>query len=429
MRKGILVILMAFLGGRAFSLELDVEGAVALALEKNLRLQAQKVDQGTLEREKASSWSEFFPDLWAGAGFQYANEPDLLRNAQKSLYLDLGLALELSSKPFFNIQATAKAYEAGKISLEIGEKRLRKEVQIFFYQLLLLEGVIELNREIMDTAEKRYQRAEAFKALGVYSLPQTLSFQIAYESLKPELIAWENLYETSLLEFKQVLGMDLGEELLLRGSIKVQPRSFDPGEFLESFLYNRPEIRYYTKLIEQYEAQRGQAASGALSPVLGVGYTWIPQRFDTEPQEWRDYEGGLRLSLTFPLDGFIPGSQDNLEIRRYDDAIEQGNILLKDMIRTNQVEFQSVVARLNKAVVTLEALDLNYQLAQENFRSTNALFEEGIATFIDVQNVDDELNKAALFIVNEQFNYLAALSELQYLMDYSTQEFQRFIGD
>jgi hypothetical protein len=62
----VLVCILAAVGasaGDAETLSLDVEDAVRIALQNNLNLKSERIDQGVRERARDTAWNEYLPGL------------------------------------------------------------------------------------------------------------------------------------------------------------------------------------------------------------------------------------------------------------------------------------------------------------------------------------------------------------------------------
>ncbi len=406
------------------ALDLTVDQAVSIALEQNLDLQSVYIGQRTLEREKNSTWNNFLPEASVGVGLNRLNS---LENKSAVIYPDnwsLALtfqsSLSLSSSTIFQIKDTLMNYQKGLISQTMAERQLTRDIRKAFYSLILQQRTIELTEDTIDTAYKRYERAQANYELGNIARVDVLSSRVAWENMKPELLNQQNSYETSLWEFKRVLGIDLEEELNLSGEIESTVRDFDPDSLISNYLYESLDVQYSAQVVEQLKVRKGLALSQTMTPVLGLGFTWLPFKNDifnntSSDPDWLDYNGAMNITLTLPLDGFIPNSSKNLIVKGLSDQMKQAELNLENQIRGTIIDLQSVVLRLNKSASTIETLKLNVELAQENYNLIDSSYNEGIMEFLDVQNANDELNKAMLQVLTEKYNYISALMDLIYI--------------
>ncbi|MBF9016424.1 MULTISPECIES: TolC family protein [unclassified Oceanispirochaeta] len=417
-----LIILLCVTAVYIQAMDLTVDEAVEIALEQNLELQSTYIGQRTLEREKNSNWNEFLPDASVSAGLGKTNTQDAGYPEYWNLSLGFNTSLDLSADTYFQIKDTIMDYQKGLITQDIAVQKLKRDVRKAFYYIILIRETIDVNIDMIDTAFKRYERAKVNYELGNIAYVEVLSYQVAWENMKPQLINLENSYETSLWEFKRLLGIDLEENIVIVGEIESDIQIFDSENIISEYMYDRLEVQYFSKLVEQIRVKKGMAAAQTMTPVLGLGYSWNSMMDDPfgdeiDNPEWNDNSGSMNMSLTLPLDGFIPNSQKNLYVKKYKDQLERAELTLENQVRGNAIDIQSVVLLLNKSASTIDSLELNVDLAQENYNLVDSSYTEGILDFLDVQNADDELNKAKLMVVDEKYNYISALMDLQYIIN------------
>lgn len=417
-----LIIILCIFAVNTQAMDLTVDEAVEIALEQNLELQSTYIGQRTLEREKNSNWNEFLPNasVSAGLGKNYIADAENPDNWNLSMRFDT--SLDLSADTYFQIKDTIMDYQKGLITQEIAVQKLKRDIRKAFYYIILIRENITVNIDMIDTAFQRYERAQVNYELGNIAYVEVLSYQVAWENMKPQLINLENAYETSLWEFKRLLGIDLEENIAIVGEIESNTQSFNSEDIISEYMYDRLEVQYFSKLVEQIQVKKGMAAAQTMTPVLGLGYSWgtdmdDPFGNDTNDPEWDDSSGNFNMSLTLPLDGFVPNSQKNLYVKQYKDQLERAELTLENQIRGNAIDIQSVVLLLNKSASTIKTLELNVDLAQENYNLVDSSYTEGILDFLDVQNADDELNKAKLMVIDEKYNYISAIMDLQYIIN------------
>lgn len=414
------LLLTAVLSSAA--LDLTVDEAVEIALEQNLELQSTYVGQRTLERDKRSNWNEFLPEAGISVGLGRTNTLDAGYPDYWNVAVGASASLDLSADTYFQIEETIINYEKGLISQDMAVEKLKRDVRKAFYYIILIRETITLTEDMIDTAFKRYERAQVNYELGNIPYVEVLSYQVAWENMKPELINLQNAYETSLWEFKRLLGINLEESIEMIGEIESDIRVYSPEQLIDEFMFERLEVQYLAKVVEQIKVKKGMAAAQTMTPVLGLGYSWLPIKNDpfgnsSSDSEWVQTDAGFKVTLTLPLDGFVPNSNKNIIVKQYKDQLEQAELSLENEIRGNTIDIQSVVLQLNKSASTIKTLELNVDLAQENYNLVDSSYNEGILDFLDVQNADDELNKARLMVVNEKYNYISSLMDLYYIIN------------
>jgi outer membrane protein TolC len=412
----------------AVEIPLNIETAVSLALRNNLGLKADRIDLETRKRAKQNSWNEFLPSVNLGVGLTHSGGASTTTAATSgSSPLDMSASitasLPLSSANVHSLQNTKLTYEAEEISLEEAEKQLKRDVKKTFYNLILLGEKIRLIDQNIETAEKRYEQAKANYENGIVSELTVLSAQVTLENLKPDLEEAEVTYTIAELQFKQVLGLGRDSSLSLEGSIEPEALSLESEILSQEYVSNRLDVQGILKAIEILETKRKLTSAEEYTPTLSLSYSFRagvndPFRADWgSAGSWSD-SSTFGISLSFPLDGFIPGSSSNLKIKEMDDSIAKARLNLTQSMQLAEVEIESIVLRLDKSLRTLKALEQNVLLAQKTYDLTEKQYNAGAVDLLDVEEAYDALQEAKLGVLEERYNYLSGLLDLEYALNY-----------
>ncbi len=418
MKKTTLILgILSILTVSVHAMDITLESAAELALGNNRALMAGYSDQRILDRNKRSGWNEFLPDLYAGTGFTRPNQtfpiPGIYGDWNYSVAV--GGSLSLSASTAYRIGASRLAWEQGLIGIAEFEHAIVRDARKSFLGLLLLRDTIKIYELMVETAEGRYKRAARRFELGDARKVDMLSYQVAWQNMLPQLTDLRNNFEIRQLEFRRLLGLPEKEPIVLIGEIQADEQSWDAATLISSRLSRRYDVRSAQKNIEQLENEKGRRISDGLTPSFVFNYDYTPiwgdpfggtsNRFDS---------GALYLGVTMPLDGFIPNSKKSLAIREMSDKLKAAELRLADSLQAGAIEIESAVRNLNKSASTLRSLELNVELAMESYDLVSRSYDVGEADYLQVQTADDEMNTARIQLVNERFNYSAALQDLDF---------------
>jgi outer membrane protein TolC len=70
--------------------------------------------------------------------------------------------------------------------------------------------------------------------------------------------------------------------------------------------------------------------------------------------------------------------------------------------------------QLEKARVTVEAQSLTVELAERTYRLTEEAYQAGLSEFLEVQNAELELRRARIGVLEQNYNYIKGLIDLEY---------------
>jgi outer membrane protein TolC len=425
----ILVILFTLIALHlsAGEIRLDSETAVSLALKKNLGLQAEKIDLETKERAKQTSWNEFLPSVSVGAALNHSREDkkavtSMSDSSPWDMSGSIKASLPLSAANRYSIQNRKLAYEEGEISLEDVEKQLEREVKKEFYNLIVLRDKIILIEQNIETAQKRYDQAKTNYENGLVPELTMLSAQVTLENLKPDLEEVKVTYETAQMQFIQMLGLDRDIDIALVGSIEPEIISLCAASLIQKHLSSRLDLQGLMKNLEVLENQKKLTKAEEYTPLLSFTYSYSTGVHDPFHADWGSAESWsgnstFGISLSLPLDGLIPGSSSKVKIKEIDDSIGKARIELTQARQLAEIEIESIVLRLDKSLRTLYALEQNVALAQKTYNLTEKEYNAGVVELLEVEEAYDELQEAKLGVLEEKYNYLMGIFDLEYALN------------
>jgi len=419
----VLLLLAGSLAAWAQERSLDADAAVKLALENNLSLKSDRIELGKAARARNATWNSYLPSADASATFnRYNKEPAVPGLSPWYMAVQVEASLPLSLAKLSSVRATILGYESGRIDYETAERQLERDVRKAFYALLLSQESIHLAEQQLATAEKQYQKAlKNFEAGNAPKL-DALTAQVTAENLKPELEEQRVSYAGSLMSFELLLGLEPTEELSLKGAIEAEACHFDFVELSRIYLGGRLDIQRLEKQIQIKENEKRLKDRSAYTPTLSASASYAPAINDPfafkwgRGQDWTD-NGLLTLSISIPLDGFVPGSADRVASASARDDIEIARIALRQARQKAETEIRSTLLGLEKSLRTMDALALNVTRAQEAYDLTETSYRAGTLNLLEVQNASDELQKAELLLLKEKYNYLSGLIDLSYSLN------------
>jgi len=418
----LLLFISVALQVNAQDIELDVDTAVSLALRNNLGLKSDRVDLETKQRAKQSSWNEFLPSVTLGTGLTGSGGSRSTASSPWDLSASITASLPLSAANIYSMNSTRLSYEAETISLEDTEKKLVRDVKAAFYNLIVLKQKISLIEQNIETAQKRYDGAKANYESGIISELTMLSAQVTLEALKPDFEEAAVDHEIAEMQFKQALGLDRDTPLSIEGSIEPKTLELEAGKLSQTHLENRLDIKALLKELEILETQKKLTTAEEYTPTLSLSYAFRTGVSDPFRADWGSsgswYDSStVGISLSLPLDGLIPGSSSRVKILEIDDSIEKTRIELVQKRELAEVEIESIVLRLAKSLRTSKALEQNVLLAQKTYNLAENRYNAGVGGLLEVEDAYDALQEAKLGVLEERYNYLTGLFDLEYALN------------
>jgi outer membrane protein TolC len=444
---------------------LSPDEAVERALKNNLSLESARVSSGTKKRASDLSWNQFIPNVTVGGSLILDNEKststimmpmdivDLAKSPQfgsmippeyagfinmippKTLYTvypysveasqwhvagSIQASLTISIAMFENMNRLRLDYESGMISYEKAKSQLERDVRKAYNSMLLLQENINLLKENFEAAGRRVNMARANYNAGLAPELSLLQAQVAVENMKPMIDQAENGFRLSLAQFAMFLDLPYNTPFEL---VPVENETafipLDVRELISKAASGKPDIQELKHNILMLQSAR-KAQAFSLLPALTLSWNTQPV-FIRDPwkDDWGEKDnwqksGAFTISLGLRLNSLIPFSADFQGIKNMDDQIRTANIGLAQLIRGTEIEIYNTILSLEKTQATTEAQTQTVNLAERAYRLTEQAYRSGLQDLLQVQNAELELKQAKVSMLEQQFNYLNGLLDLEY---------------
>jgi outer membrane protein TolC len=457
--NAVFILLGIAIGGSLYAqepLRLTPDEAVERALKNNLSLESARVSSGTRKRASDLSWNQFIPSVTVAGNLLMDNEkttssgvaavaptgminslppiPGLPPGAD--IYLSVPYSVELSQwhvagsiqasltisiAMFENMKRLRLDYEGGLISYEKAKSQLERDVRKAYNGMLLLQENINLLKENFEAAGRRVNMARANYNAGLAPELSYLQAQVAVENMKPMIDQAENGFRLSLAQFAMFLGLPYDTPFeLIPAENETVFIPLDVQEMISKAASGKPDIQELKHTILMLQSAR-KAQAYSLLPFLNLSWGYNPT-FMGDPWKdswgdkdaWKDQGGRLTITLGLRLHSLIPFSPDFQGIKNMDDQIRAANIGLAQLVQGTEIEIYNTILSLEKTRITTEAQTQTVDLAERAYRLTENAYRAGLQDLLQVQNAELELKQAKVSMLEQHFNYLNGLLDLEY---------------
>jgi outer membrane protein TolC len=315
-------------------------------------------------------------------------------------------------------------YHGGLISYETAKLQLERDIRKSFNNMALLQENINLLRDSYEAAGRRVDMARANYRAGLVPELVYLQAQVQVENMRPMMDQVENGYRLSMAQFAMFLGLPYNTNFELvsgdvSGGAVAEFIPLDVKEFISKAASGKPDIRELRNTILMLQSVR-QMQLDAMTPALTL--SWNTMNVFTkifEEKSWSDERnwnksGSFTLSLGVRLHSLIPWSPDYQGVKKMEDQIKTANIGLAQMIQGTEIEVYNTVLALEKTRLTAEAQTQTVNLAERAYTLSMQAYRAGLQDNLQVQNADLELKQAKVSMLEQQFNYLNGLIDLEY---------------
>jgi len=408
---------LLFLGGGVFleaePFPLSLEDAVNRAVAQSLTLQKSTIDLGMANYRAERLWSELFPSFSLRTGLTILPATPLLTqngfnyNENGLDYsLSFGVSFQFNAGIPYSMQLTELAYRRGLLDYENARRRVELDISKVFYSLLAGQENLTNLREILGVAERQLEKNRVARANGLIGELPWLQSRLSVETARYNLSNAQGTYENSLRDFLTTLGFDQGTEVSLTGSIEPAQIVVNPEVLILEYLPKRPDIISQRQTIERLELAQKQSSWSAKAPSLTLSAQWSggPQRNSGLGGTFTDSLSGS-LSLSIPIDPWIPGTRSNQNLKSADAELEKARLDLVNTETSARSQIRSFSESLKNSWRNIEIARLRVEIAQRTYEISEAGFQNGTVEFLSLENTRNDLADAQYRLLQSELAY------------------------
>lgn len=434
------------------AVKLSIDEAVDYALKNSRTLKSNDIDLEIKKRASNNSWNVFLPNVQASGTMSRTSEfsPSSSRTVQaiNGALLMNGMKNTLPvTKDYENEEARwstvgtvsaswnftpayiaqiriAKAqYEAGKISWEQSQRETITNIKKLYYGLILQQESLKIKKTSLENARQRMTQAAANFKNGAIPEIQYLQTQVNYENTKPEVDSAEQALVQQIDMLAFMIGMPVGTPIELTSSIDPVYVEVDADELLAKYADNDLQIKSMEK--NKLAAKLGIAALDMATwlPTLALSYSYQPVYIGSEgawhfykdigdDEKWYD-SGSFSATLVWNLTNMLPWSSNRQKVKDSKQQFAQLELTIETMKENQKVQVRKAVDTLHQAREQIDAMERNVTVAQRAYDMSVRSYRNGTMELLDLRDAESSLNQAKLGYVNQKFQYISALMDLE----------------
>ena len=440
--------LAAFAQGQATEPEkvtLTVDQAVEYALQNSRDLKSNDIDLAIKERSAKYSWNVFLPEITvSGTAARTTNIDSTLQSVNGSAQMmqmisglhgnalasqipspiseeekyhwalvgSVNAQLNLSLAYIYSIKAAKAEYEGGKITWEQSQKQTIMNIKKLFYGLLLQQENLKIQRTSLENARQRADQAQINFNNGRIPQLQLLNAQVSYENQRPEVETAEQNFNQQFDTFAVLIGMPVGTKIELSGSIDPVYVDVNTEELLEKYGEKSLEIRSAQNNIDVQKIQLSALNLSSYTPVLSIGYNFNPVGTWLPDLDWSD-QGKFTFTLLFNITNILPWSANRQKASALKDGIAANELQLEKKREEQKANVRKAVDALNQARKQIDSMGRTVELARRSYDMSVRSFNNGLMELLDVRDAQEQLDKAMVGQLQQKFNYISALMDLE----------------
>ena len=418
-------------------MNLTVDQAVDYANQNSKTLKSSAIDLEMKRRANGVKWNQLLPAVNVTGTVSRSNEksdsygaiikminplyqsPEITEADHWMVVGNVGISWNFSFALIDGMRLIKKQYEAGQITWDQTVRQNELQIRKLFYGLLLQQESLNLQKKSLENARLRAEQARVNYRNGLIPELTLLQAQVAYENQRPTIMKNEQALNQQLDLFGFMLGVPTGTKIALEGEINPSFVDLNPDELISLYAQNHPDILALQKNLEILNLNLSVQNMQAYAPALQLSWGFQPV-VSKISSNWVDTymdNGAFSATLAWNLTNLLPFSTNRQSARDTKDNIRKLELSLETLIEKTELDIRTKVDALAQSQAAIEASAGNIQLAQRSYDMTLVAYRNGTVELLDVRDAENQLNQAKLGLVNEKFNYLSGLLDLEYTLN------------
>ena len=436
----VLIILLAASQLFGETRTVTLSNAVDLALQNNLQYRQTMQDVRIAELQANESFADMvMPSISASAGFTYLDSNTVASGISSVSYTNIKLTNVFAdnytagvsvSKTLFSGLKLFNAWNIKLANLDLARRKLEDQrksvvlsVQTSFYNLFLVQENVKLVEETVKSLKERVDYGRANYNAGLAAQLDLIRADVQYKNNLPSLSSSRNNYAMAKVAFCDSIGIKDYEHTEFAGNLMDSTNVAMPTGLAEDEIVRRALSNDINLISIDYNIRSTQyskdIALGSNSPTLSTYFNYnykYKKALTTDlDRTWvNDWTFGLSLSI--PIDGWIPISRNWNTFAEMDQTIEKLKLLraqTEDSVR-NQVK--TLLLQIDQSRQTIAGQAENVKQAKIGYALENQSYRAGTASAIELSDSQLSLNQAQTSYYQAVYSYYSSVLQLKKLI-------------
>ena len=375
--------LASCLGAQELPERWTLQTCLDYALENNIQVRQSRVSELSGLEDTELAKAQLFPSLSASVSQSFVNYPsgDATDNNSYSGNYNLNANWTLfdGGRRTKEIKRSKLQNEVDKLSTEETEDNIQIAIVQAYLQVMYAMESVRINENTVETAKAERDRAEELYKAGSISSVDLAQLESQYSSDKYQLVVAKNSLDNYKLQLKQLLELDILDEIKLDMPDIAEEYILTPLPDKEiiymTSLEVMPQIRSSELSIEMAELEKQKAKSSywpTLSMNAGVGTGHISGTdYNFGNKIWKNFNESIGLTISIPI---FANRENKTAYNKAKLALTTSQLDLlnaqKDLLQTVESIYLDAVSAQSQYLSATERLSYiqqSFQLTEEQF--------------------------------------------------------------
>ncbi len=393
----------------------SLQDCIDYALEKNIKLQQDKIALEESDVDVKTAKASLFPSLSFNTGHNVINRPyqqnsstvsgtEIISSDSKTTYngnysLNAQWTLWNGGRRLNNIKQQKTTRDIASLSVSETENMLQEEITKLFVQILYADESVKINKSTLETSEANFKRGEELFKEGSISKADLAQLESQVGNDQYQLVTSESTLRNYKLQLKQLLELDGTDEMTLalptlsdEQVMKVLPSQAD---VYQTALTTRPEIQSGQLSIDNAKLGIKTAKAGYM-PTISLSASSSSITNSASTNNWAQqmkygWNNMIGVSLSIPI---FDNRQNKSNVQKA--KLQYSNSQLN--LATKQKELYSTVETLWLDALNAQqqyaAADTKLKSSQTSYDMVSEQFTLGMKNTVELLTEKNNLQSA-----------------------------------
>ena len=405
------------------TLELSLNDAVKLGLEKNYQIQISDADFHIAKNNNTVGNAGMLPTVTAGIiqGNRYDNTQSQMMPDERDEILSNSLRpnanLQMILFNGFRIQITKRNLEISEelaaASLQSTIENTLSEIINSYYAVLLEKEKLKVIQKLFSLSKDRYDYIMIRKELGTAVTYDVLQVKNAFLQDSANVLRQKSAYDNAMRRLNVVMGDTSFSIFILTDTLKSQKQSYSLSE-LETLLPEHNSALLLSRMSKNLTENFVQIAKSSKYPSLalnaGSDYakSWAKYN-DTDYNDSYSYDFYANLSLSYTI---FNGGNRKRQISNAKIEVDKANLKHKDLELTLKNSLYALYDMYEIRKQVLNISEENMETATLNLSLSKDRFNRGTINSFNYRDVQINYLNTAFSNLQAEYNLILVNTDL-----------------
>ncbi len=292
------------------STQWDLAGCIQYALTNNIQIQKAKIDLQSSEVNTKESKAALLPNLSASIGQNLSAYPFANTSGYTGSYVvSSSMLLFDGGKTNKNITQSKLNEDVARYAILQSEKSIQMSILQNYTQILYADEAVKVYQETVKTSEYQYERGKSMLKAGSISAVEIAQLESQLSSDRYQLVVAQNALNSAKLSLKQLLELNLSDEMNLSipeiGKTDVLKPLSSLQSIYETALNVMPQIKsgktnIQISSLDTEKAKAGYLPKVSLSGSAGTSHSTALST-NAGDQISKGFNAGVGISVSIPI--------------------------------------------------------------------------------------------------------------------------------